>query len=238
MIIYRRLSSVRAISFDLDDTLYDNRPVILAAEQGQLEYMHQRYPQTLSVGADAWKQAKLDAIRHNPSLADDVAAWRKAALSIYLTHASVPAAWRAQACEDIFNEFVRLRSDFRVSAEVVSLMRMLSERVPLVAITNGNVDIERIGLRPYFQACHYANLTLGAKPQTGLFDVAAQQLNIPTGNILHVGDSLTNDVYGAIRSGYQAAFYAHGKPTDMRANRPRVLPHVYLRQLSDLLCLV
>ena len=35
MEFFRRLHDIRAISFDLDDTLYDNRPVIERAEQYQ-----------------------------------------------------------------------------------------------------------------------------------------------------------------------------------------------------------
>ena len=33
MKFYRRLANIKAISFDLDDTLYSNRPVMVAIEK-------------------------------------------------------------------------------------------------------------------------------------------------------------------------------------------------------------
>ena len=38
MKVYRRLQSVKAISFDLDDTLYSNYPVMIAANKGMARY--------------------------------------------------------------------------------------------------------------------------------------------------------------------------------------------------------
>ena len=46
MEFFRRLSGIRAISFDLDDTLYDNRPVIEHAEQWMVAHMRDAYLET------------------------------------------------------------------------------------------------------------------------------------------------------------------------------------------------
>ena len=43
MEFFRRLGAIRAISFDLDDTLYDNRPVIEHAARWMVAHMRDRY---------------------------------------------------------------------------------------------------------------------------------------------------------------------------------------------------
>ena len=35
---------IRALTFDLDDTLWDNRPVMLAAEQALYDWLSTNYP--------------------------------------------------------------------------------------------------------------------------------------------------------------------------------------------------
>ena len=44
MRFYRPLGHISAITFDLDDTLYDNRPVILRTEPGALAFLQNYHP--------------------------------------------------------------------------------------------------------------------------------------------------------------------------------------------------
>jgi FMN phosphatase YigB (HAD superfamily) len=38
------IKQLRALTFDLDDTLWDNRPVLMAAEQTLYDWLGQHYP--------------------------------------------------------------------------------------------------------------------------------------------------------------------------------------------------
>ncbi|CCK16965.1 2-haloalkanoic acid dehalogenase [Cronobacter universalis NCTC 9529] len=44
MYFYRPLGAIAALTFDLDDTLYDNRPVIARTEQETLAFMQCYHP--------------------------------------------------------------------------------------------------------------------------------------------------------------------------------------------------
>ena len=44
MRFYRPLGQISALTFDLDDTLYDNRPVILRTEQESLAFVQNYHP--------------------------------------------------------------------------------------------------------------------------------------------------------------------------------------------------
>ena len=46
MQIYRSLSPIQAMTFDLDDTLYDNRPVIHHVEEQVALWLFQHHPVT------------------------------------------------------------------------------------------------------------------------------------------------------------------------------------------------
>ncbi|MCV5334493.1 5-amino-6-(5-phospho-D-ribitylamino)uracil phosphatase YigB, partial [Escherichia coli] len=78
------------------------------------------------------------------------------------------------------------RSQFEVPQSSLDVLTQLGERVPLVAITNGNVDLDKIGLTPYFQCVLKAGPDGLAKPATDMFAKAKRFLDIPAENILHV----------------------------------------------------
>ena len=44
MHFYRSTGPIKAMSFDLDDTLYDNRPVIRHVEQQMVLWLHSHHP--------------------------------------------------------------------------------------------------------------------------------------------------------------------------------------------------
>ena len=58
-----------------------------------------------------------------------------------------------------------------------------------------------------------------------MYHLAAEKLNLPLGEMLHVGDDLTTDVAGAIRCGMQACWIKPEKTDLMIAPDSRLLPH-------------
>ena len=54
MQFYRRWQPVAAISFDLDDTLYDNGPAIARAEQWMLSHLRSEYLATAMLDKPRW----------------------------------------------------------------------------------------------------------------------------------------------------------------------------------------
>ena len=238
MIFYRRLQPVKALSFDLDDTLYDNRPIILAAEQAQLDFLFAQFPATEALGRSGWLACKLDVAQQTPALRHDVELWRKHSLAAYLHQAGYSPSECQRGVQDGFATFADARSNFMVSDEVRGILATLAAAVPLVALTNGNVDLTRIGIADYFHHVYHASVDLPAKPANAMFLTAQHNLGLAGQQILHIGDCLTNDVFGAISAGWQSGYLVHGQQPDLNANRPRVLPHVQLSELAQLQALV
>ncbi|MCV5246385.1 5-amino-6-(5-phospho-D-ribitylamino)uracil phosphatase YigB, partial [Escherichia coli] len=64
------------------------------------------------------------------------------------------------------------RNRFEVPQQSLDVLEELTQHIPLVAITNGNVDLDRIGLTPYFQQVLKAGPDGLAKPATDMFTKA------------------------------------------------------------------
>ena len=146
-----------------------------------------------------------------------------------------PGSALEQAAQDCFNCFYHARSDFRLDDKIHEVMSALAKKVPLIAITNGNVDTQKTGLTEYFEAVLHASVVRPSKPAPDMFHEAADMLSLPPKAILHVGDNLEKDVMGAIKAGMQSAWIAANREMNLSREAVTLLPHVELSALDDLL---
>jgi putative hydrolase of the HAD superfamily len=139
---------------------------------------------------------------------------------------------------DCFNTFYHKRSDFAVSPHVHQVLQTLSKSLPIVAITNGNVNCVQIGIAKYFTHILHATKKQRMKPYPDMFALAANLLQLPAKHILHVGDNLEKDVWGATRAGYSSAWFAYDRKMDLRKESVSTLPHIQLHALSEIESLI
>ncbi|MFM2480714.1 HAD-IA family hydrolase [Celerinatantimonas sp. YJH-8] len=222
MQFFRRWQPPLALSFDLDDTLYDNRPVIRRATQWMTDTLADELGRRIN-----WVAYKEQALQQDPSLVHDVTEWRRAWLYLGLKTQGI-AHPKARA-DELLDAFVAVRSDFVVPEASHQLLKTLAERYPLVAMTNGNVDIHKIGLAPYFTHIYYAGGGYRQKPHADLFTHAAAALQLAPAQMAHIGDDPITDVYGAVSNGYQAIWL-----NDQQHSMPVVLPHLMVTTLDEL----
>ena len=235
MKFYRPLKPFKAISFDLDDTLYDNHPIIKKAEHDFLIYLNKNYSELSELTAHQWNLYKKHLVNEFPELVEDVSLWRLEVIKRIMTIYGIAEYKAVEYAKSAFNEFLRLRSDFSVPDESLVLLEKLAARYPVIAITNGNVDEKQIGLDKKFQFILKAGSGFKAKPHHDLFVEAAARLKIEVSDILHIGDHLISDVFGAQNNGAQAVWLnEHQQPlTDAR-----LLPTVEITQLDELYSLI
>lgn len=225
---HRTLQPFKVISFDLDDTLYDNQPVMLAAEKAFLQKLQQE-SQLWQLGADEWQNWKNKVAQQNPLLSEDVVAWRRVSMQQLLVHYQKSAVQIETICEQVMNEFVEWRHKIQVPPQSIEVLNQLAVHYPLVAITNGNVDPNRIGLTQ-FSMLWRGGEQGRAKPHSDLFHQAARHFQISPQHILHVGDHLISDVQGAIQAGCQAVWL------NMSAQKSQdLLPTLEIQDLTQLL---
>lgn len=235
MIFYRRLSAIKAMSFDLDDTLYDNDPLMITAEKKLLSFLHKTHPQTQYLDVMGWRAIKIAHLQSHSKLASDMGELRRRTLHTGLHSTGLSGPELDSAVNAAFDYFYFARSDFAVDQNICSLLAKLADKIPLVAITNGNVNLQQIGIAEYFSHTFKASVTMPMKPHSAMFDESVTKLKIPAQSILHVGDNLEKDVMGGINAGFKTAWYACNRNMSLKKEETSVLPHVQLESLNELL---
>ncbi|CAM4446745.1 5-amino-6-(5-phospho-D-ribitylamino)uracil phosphatase YigB [Vibrio agarivorans] len=235
MIFYRPFSGIEAMTFDLDDTLYDNRPIIRRVEQQMALWLYEQHPISKTKPLSWWHQIKVLVATNEPELKHDVTRWRYRQIEVGLSALGYDDPKAQLAATQAIEEVLRLRSDFTVPQETHRVMTKLAQRMPLVAITNGNVDVDRIGLGQYFQGVYKAGPDGLSKPDSDLFNQALSFLNLPADKVLHVGDHLRSDVRGAYLAGMKSCWINDQDSSLMKAKHASALPDVEIAHLASLL---
>ena len=230
MQIYRRCLPAKVISFDLDDTLYDNVPIITKAETKLLEFVNNKLiaANVPELTAQQWQQLKQNFANQNTMLAHNVSALRQAFLTDLFTRNKLTQA--NKTAQQAYQLFYQYRNNFNVAKSQVELLNRLKNNYSLIAVTNGNAEPDLIGLNGVFDLVLRPQQNLRMKPAVDLFKQASELLEVKPQQILHVGDSEFTDVAGAINSGCQAAWFNDSG----RLYQGRVLPHLQVSSIKTL----
>ncbi len=197
------MRSIKAISFDLDDTLWECAPVIKRAEASLLDYIKSRCRRIhADYDMERFTLKKVDFMKANSHLRGDVSRMKLALLTEILSDCDK----HCDIAEEAFDHFYRVRSDVTFYPDALGSLNSLSNKFPLAALTNGNADLFQIGVTHLFQKIICASLEEPAKPHPYMFEQTCQAFNIKPDQLLHVGDNPETDVEGARRAGVRTVW--------------------------------
>ncbi|MCU5772194.1 5-amino-6-(5-phospho-D-ribitylamino)uracil phosphatase YigB [Erwiniaceae bacterium BAC15a-03b] len=238
MHFYRPLRPIKAITFDLDDTLYDNSEVIRRTAKESHAFLQGYHPALADFTPQQYQALRDKLLQQEPEIYHDVSEWRRRAVVEAMLSVELPAVEAEKGSRAVMANFAHWRSQIEVPEETHQALTALAQRVPLVAITNGNAEPHLFGLDSYFKFILRAGPHGRAKPWQDMYQLAAQKLDLPMENILHVGDDLTTDVAGSVRCGMQACWINLRGGNLMHIGDSRLLPHLEISQLASLTALV
>ena len=236
MKIYRHINKIAAISFDLDDTLYDNVPIIKRAEHELVTWLAQQFPhQEQASQTHFWRAHKLHAIKQKPQLVNDVTQCRKEALSLGFKTLGIQNTTKQTALiEEAMHIFMHWRNQISVAKNIETLLADLAKKLPLIVITNGNADISQLPIAKYFFTIYAANTTHPMKPAPAMYQAACNKLRIQPTQLLHVGDSVSSDILGARHANCPSAWFNPSHQT----RDARTLPDIEINDLEELRCFI
>ncbi|WP_077530932.1 HAD family hydrolase [Vreelandella utahensis] len=192
-----------ALSLDLDETLWQLDGVIEQAERALHDYLLAHHPAVAAAyPPERMRALRADLVESDPSLKHDVTALRIRTLE----HAAQGAGLPRRIAEEAFEVFLEARHRVQFYPDALPLLERLHGRMPLVALTNGNADVHRLGMGHYFVASLSAVEVGAAKPERLMFEAAADSTGTPMQSLIHVGDDPFTDVAGAARHGLRAVW--------------------------------
>lgn len=201
--------SLRAVIFDLDQTLLDRT----ATFHRFLEKQYLRFQSGLHGVSSAEFVAAVQAYDDN-GYAPKEAVYER-----------VCAGWSPTLGGELFADFKETYGrDPVLFADAVAVLENLTERYQLGLITNGrresqNAKIDHAGIRKFFGAIKISEEEGVKKPNPAIFERCLEQLNVAPERAVYVGDHPQNDVEAARRLGIRGVWlrselYAEPKGSD------------------------
>ncbi|MGZ5270800.1 MAG: HAD family hydrolase [Ramlibacter sp.] len=221
-------SKVRAITLDLDDTLWPIWPTIERAERVLHGWLVEHAPMTAALFANpaALREIRDHVADQRPDIKHDLSAVRRESIRLALYRAGE----NPLLAEAAFDAFFVARQQVDLYDDAREALQFLSQRYPLVSLSNGNANLERVGIAQYFRVAVSAREFGVGKPDARIFHAAAGAADVQPIDVLHVGDDATLDVIGALNAGMQAVWLNradHQWPHEQQ-------PHVTVRDLRQL----
>lgn len=199
---------IKLITFDLDDTLWDNMPVLIRAEQKSWKRLCEAWPELEKrMDPKTLFELRFELLEQNPHLKSQLTELRRFSFQKALQECLCPEPLAAELADRLVDEFLDWRHEVKLFPEVQPVLSHLSGQYQLGVVTNGNIDIKRLEVSNYFDFSIRAQDYNSLKPEPVLFQKALERAGVEPEETLHVGDCLRADVGGAKALGIQTAWF-------------------------------
>ena len=207
------IKQIKMITFDLDDTLWDNVPTITRAEIDTRQWIEERVGKVSWGDFNDFINLRDDLIKEDASIEWDISKLRKEIFRIKLDHIK-PSSLRDKIVDEAFSVFMNKRHEVLLFDGVADALKALSEKYILGVLTNGNADVYKFNIGKYFRFAISSLEAKASKPNRSHFDLAVKQVDGVTFNeILHIGDHQINDILFAHKLGIDTLWFNNNNAT-------------------------
>lgn len=198
------VTRIRAITLDLDDTLWPVWPTIERAEDRLRDWLDRHAPKSgaLARDAEAAKAARRAALAIRADHPHDLGGLRREAIHQLLAQAGEDT----RLAEPAFEVFYQERQRVVLYDDALPALAWLSARFRIVALTNGNADVHRVGIGHFFHDAVNPVSAGAGKPDPRMFEAGALAAGVAPQQVLHIGDDAHLDGAGALAVGMQMAW--------------------------------
>lgn len=208
---------VRAVTLDLDDTLWPFAPIGARIEQGLHAFFLEHSPATAArFPIPAMRALRVQVHADNPQLAHDLSALRRLTIARALSESGADPA----LAEAAHARFHRERNTVDFYPDARGALARIAARLPVIAVSNGNADLAAIGIDAHFSGQCSALSHGTPKPDPGIFLAACALAGSAPRETLHVGDDIHADMLGAARAGLRTCWIHRGDRADCDGTWP------------------
>lgn len=196
-------SAIKLLTFDLDDTLWPVEPTIIAAEDRLFNWMQQHVPEITSrYDVLTLREKRYDFLKQRPDLAHDMSLFRIESLKALAKELNIDTDW----VDEAFEVFYHARQQVELFPDVRPVLETLSSEYTLVAVTNGNADIQLTGLGSWFDFSVSSADVGKKKPHPEVFETALNLARALPQETVHIGDDEHHDIFGAAEAGIRTVW--------------------------------
>jgi len=208
---------IRAVCFDLDNTLWEIGPVLERAERILADWMRTRYPRI----PERFSTAEIRAARAQLMVELPHQAHDLTFLSLEnLARLAQAVGYERDMAQEAFAVWHAARNLCVPCDDVLPALEKLKARYRLATLTNGNANLGTIGIAHHFEVSLHAAALGCAKPDPRTYRAIADALTLDPAEILFVGDEPHADVIGPRNAGMQTVWInrgGHEWPADLAA---------------------
>jgi FMN hydrolase / 5-amino-6-(5-phospho-D-ribitylamino)uracil phosphatase len=189
---------IRALCFDLDNTLWDVWPVIMRAERMMYDFLAERYPKCVAnLTIEALREVRHEVAIEFPQMQHDFTFLRKQSLRKLAEMHAYPDCM----VEEAFDVFICARNELTLYDDALPALQSLQSRYRLFTASNGNANLQKIGIAHLFERSVAARDVGALKPDPAIFHKAIEGTDLKPENVFYVGDDPIMDVVGARNAG-------------------------------------
>ena len=225
-----KLTGIRAISFDGDGTLWDFLKVMRHSLGHVLSELARLDPPAATmIDIDKMVEIRNKVASRLKGKTANLEAIRLEAFQQTLEEIGRPNDDLAFHLNDVYLK--HRFEDIELYPDVLPALETFRHRYTLGLVSNGNSYPERCGLDGVFRFVVFAQDHGIEKPDPEIFRITLQQAGCSPEQLLHVGDSLQNDVSGAAGAGIRGVWLNRNRVS----NDTGVIPDYEIESLQELM---
>jgi putative hydrolase of the HAD superfamily len=224
------LSGIKAVSFDADGTLWDFQHVMRHSLGKVMEALeHLDPPAAAAIDIDRMIAIRNRVAAELKGKTTNFEEIRFQAFRRTLEEIGRPNKKLAHHLNHVYYE--HRFEDTVPYDDVLPTLQKLKKRYRLGLLSNGNSYPERCGFEGIFDSVVFSQTHRVEKPDPAIFRISLGELDCPEVELLHVGDSLENDVEGAHSAGIRCAWLNRNSID----NDTTITPDFEIHSLTELL---
>ncbi|MDK1023055.1 MAG: HAD-IA family hydrolase [Gammaproteobacteria bacterium] len=201
--------AIKVLAFDLDDTLWDMRPTLIQAEKVLADWLSSNCSQ-LQYDVVSMRQFREQILGAEPSLVADLSLLRKRVIRHALEISGYSSEDARNYSNKAFDVFFEARNNVIFFDGVIESLARLVCSYTLGSLTNGNADINKLGLADYFSFAFSAADVGSPKPAPDLFRAAVKHTGAAPGEMIYIGDHPLLDMDPARQFGFNTIWINRG----------------------------
>ncbi len=220
---------IKTVAFDLDDTLWDLRPVIMRAEEKLGNWLKAKTP-SLRHDPNTMRSIRDKLISQEPSLAHRLTELRRQGIECAMLQNEIPKDEAHRLSHAAMEVFLAARNEIEFFDGALAAIASIAQRYQLGALTNGNADIDRLGLGQHFSFAFSAEEVGAPKPAPDLFHAALAHTGCQPSEMVYVGDDPIKDIDPANRLGLHTVWLKN----EQRATAGETSPDRTINKIIEL----